>query len=391
MEPIPDPAPPVAGRRRPAGFRARRGAAPSPPAQTPRHLHRSGPHSLAVSLPKSWIEGHALSRGSLVWLHPRDDGRLEIAPSAPPAAGGPADRVLSVEAAHFGEPEVLARTVFGGYVVGYDRIDLFDAEGFDPDRRRELERTAHALVGLQVVFLDTHRARLQSFLDARRHPVPKVLARAGLVVEEMAERLTEAVRGSSPVPIAELGAMEVESDRLYALTLRQLMLAQGDPALARRLEVREPRDLLGGRVVGKVYEEIADLLCRAASELEAGLRGPAWPGRLREDLERHAEALRTTLHDAALALQQSDRTVAHRVLRDREEGLRALLRTEQALARARLPHRQTASLAVFAWGVGTSRRLCGTIAEVALNQSIQSTATGSAPPAAASASAPQRA
>jgi phosphate uptake regulator len=276
-------------------------------------------------------------------------------------------------------------------VVGYDRIDLFDAEGFDPDRRRELERTAHALVGLQVVFLDTHRARLQSFLDARRHPVPKVLARAGLVVEEMAERLTEAVRGSSPVPIAELGAMEVESDRLYALTLRQLMLAQGDPALARRLEVREPRDLLGGRVVGKVYEEIADLLCRAASELEAGLRGPAWPGRLREDLERHAEALRTTLHDAALALQQSDRTVAHRVLRDREEGLRALLRTEQALARARLPHRQTASLAVFAWGVGTSRRLCGTIAEVALNQSIQSTATGSAPPAAASASAPQRA
>ncbi len=312
----------------------------------------------------------------MVWLHSRDDGRLVVAPASPEGAGPAGDRVLTIGSNHFGDPQVLARTVFGGYVVGYDRIELIDADGFDRDRRQELERTAHAFVGLQVVFHDTHRVTLQSFLDARRHTVPKVLTRAGLVVEEMAQLLAAAVRGSSKVPIKELAAMEAESDRLYALALRQLMLAQGDPALARLLDVREPRDLLGGRIVGKIYEEIADLLCRAAPELRAGLEGRELPGALRADLVGHVEALRTMVQDSSRALLKEDSNLAHRVLRHREDGLEALHRTEHLLARARLPRRQTASLAIFAWGLGTSRRLCGTIAEVALNESIQSTATG---------------
>lgn len=370
------PGPSSPRRRRPVGFRRPGGPPRTPPAQTPRHLHRSGPHTLAVSLPKSWVDGHSLIRGSVVWLHARDDGRLEVAPASPEASGPARDRVLTVASKHFGEPNVLARTVFGGYVVGYDRIELIDAHGFEPDRRQELERSAHALVGLQVVFHDTHRVTLQSFLDARRHTVPRVLNRAGLVVEEMAQLLAAAVQGSSKVPIDELVAMEAESDRLYALALRQLMLAQGDPALARHLDVREPRDLLGGRVVGKVYEEIADLLCRAAPELKAGLEGRELPGPLRTDLMDHVEALRTMVRDSSHALMKEDSELAHRVLRHREDGLEALHRTEQLLARARLPRHQAASLAIFAWGVGTSRRLCGTIAEVALNESIGSTVAG---------------
>ena len=312
----------------------------------------------------------------MVWLHPRDDGRLEVAPANPEGTGPAGDRVLTIGSKHFGDPKVLARTVFGGYVVGYDRIELIDADGFDRDRRQELERAAKGLLGLQIVFHDTHRVTLQSFLDARRHTVPRVLTRAGLVVEEMAQLLAAAVRGSSKVPIEELAAMEAESDRLYALALRQLMLAQGDPALARILDVGEPRDLLGGRVVGKVYEEIADLLCRAAPELQVGLEGRELPGPLRADLVGHVEALRTMVQDSSRALLREDSELAHRVLRHREDGLEALHRTEHLLARARLPRRQTASLAIFAWGLGTSRRLCGTIAEVALNESIQSTATG---------------
>ncbi|HTT25956.1 MAG TPA: hypothetical protein VMH90_03190 [Thermoplasmata archaeon] len=378
MAPAPDdaPAPATLRRRRPAGFRRPSGAPRSLPKQTPRHLHRSGPHSLAVSLPKSWIDGHSLARGSVVWLRTRDDGRLEIGPANPEGPGSAGDRVLTVGSKHFGEPDVLARTVFGGYVVGYDRIELSDAAGFDPDRWQEVERTAHALVGLQVVHHDAHRVMLQSFVDAGRHSVPKVLARAGLLVEEMTQLLATSLRGESKVPLQELAAMEAESDRLYALALRQLMLAQGDPALARRLDVREPRDLLGGRVVGKVFEEIADLLCRAAPDLKVGLEGRELPAPLRSDLVGHVEALREMVGDSSRALQKEDSELAHRVLHHREDGLKALQRTEQLLAGARLPRRQTASLAIFAWALGTARRLCGTIAEVALNESIQSTTTG---------------
>ena len=373
-EPVPSAAPD--GKRRPAGFRAPKGPSRAPASQTPRHLHRSGPHSLAVSLPKVWTEGHSLVRGSVVWLHAKDDGRLEVSPASSSGSGPARDRVLTVGSTHFGEPEVLARTVFGGYVVGYDRIELSDAQGFDRERRREVERAAHALVGLQVVFHDAHRLSLQSFLDPRRHTVPQVLGRAGLLVREMSQLLASAVRGDSEVPLKELGVMEAESDRLYALALRQLMLAQEDPALARILDVREPRDLLGGRVVGKVYEEIADLLVRAAPDLEVGLKGRELPGPLRADLAGQLETLRTMVQDSSRSLLEEDSILAHRVLRHREDGLVALHRTEQLLSRARLPRRQTASLAVFSWSVGTARRLCGTVAEVALNESIRSTANG---------------
>jgi len=363
-------------RRRPAGFRPPTGPPTPPPAQIPRHLHRSGPHSLAVSLPKSWTDTHSLTRGSVVWLHLKDDGRLEVAPTAPEGSGPLGERVLRVGSHHFAVPDVLARTIFGGYVVGYDRIELSDAQGFDAQRWEEVERTAHTLVGLQVVFHDAHRVTLQSFLDARRHTVPKILTRAGLLVEEMTRLLGASIRGDSKVPLRGLATMEAESDRLYALALRQLMLAQGDPALARALDMREPRDLLGARVVGKVFEEIADLLCRAAPEIEIGLEGDALPDALRSDLRDHVDTLRTMVRDSIRALLKEDTDLAHRVLRLREEGIRALHQTEQLLAEARLPRRQTAALAIFAWTIGTARRLCGTVAEVALNESIQSTPTG---------------
>ena len=77
--------------------------------------------------------------------------------------------------------------------------------------------------------------------------------------------------------------------------------------------------------------------------------------------------------DASRSLLREDSALAHRVLRSQEEAQRSLRQTELVLARARLPRRQTASLAMFAWGMGTARHLCGTIAEVALNQSIRST------------------
>ncbi len=350
------------------GPRAWTGLPPSP-----RHLHRSGPHTLAVSLPKNWVERHALSRGSVVWLCGQEDGRLAVDPFGSGPAPRFRERVLRVEEAHFSEPEVLARTVFGAYVVGYDRIELADGKGFDRDRQKEVARVARSLVGLQVVYLDRHLIALQSFVDPRRHTIPQILARAGLVVTEMTQLLSRAMETQGRIPLEELREMESEADRLYALTLRQLMLAHQDSGLAGLLDVSEPPDLLGSRVVGKVLEEIADLLFRAGSALGDGLEGREIPPRLRRDLCSHLEALRAMVTDASRSLLREDSALAHRVLRSQEEAQRSLRQTELALARARLPRRQTASLAMFAWGMGTARHLCGTIAEVALNQSIRST------------------
>lgn len=352
----------------------RRGPRASPASgRLARHLHRAGPHTLAVSLPKSWVDRNALTRDSAVWLVSRESGVLEISPALREEAGSRPDHVLRVAVDHFSEPEVLARTIFGGYVVGYDRIEVTDRKGFDSDRRKEIARVARSLVGLQVVALDPHRLILQSFLDPRRHTIPQILGRAALVINEMAQLLEVAVRAGGPVPLEELGEMEAEADRLYALTLRQLMLAHPDPALAGRLDVSEPRDLLGSRVVGKVLEDIADLLARAGSALAVGLQGRDIPPRLRADLGAHVEVLRAMVGDSSRALLKEDTALAHRVLHSRDGAPAALHQTELFLARARLPRRQTASLAIFAWGLGTARHLCGTIAEVALNQSIRST------------------
>lgn len=363
------------GRKRSGPF-PRKGPRSVPPgSRLARHLHRAGPHTLAVSLPKSWVDRNSLTRESVVWLVPRTSGVLELSPVLTGDVGGRSDRVLRVSVEHFSEPEVLARTIFAGYVVGYDRIEVTDRKGFDPGRRKEIARVARSLVGLQIVSLDPHRLTLQSFLDPRRHTVPQILGRAALVIHEMAEVLEGSLRTGGPVPVEELAEMEAEADRLYALTLRQLMLAHPDPALAGRLNVSEPRDLLGSRVVGKVLEDIADLLMRAGSALAAGLQGSELPARLRADLGSHVEVLKTMVAESSRALLKEDTALAHRVLRLRDGAPSALHQTELFLARARLPRRQTASLAIFAWGLGTARHLCGTIAEVALNQSIRSTGT----------------
>ncbi|MHB8352184.1 MAG: AbrB/MazE/SpoVT family DNA-binding domain-containing protein [Thermoplasmata archaeon] len=341
-------------------------------------MSRAGPHSLAVSLPKSWLDHHGLGRGDTVWLGIREDGRIEIEPSEPSGAGSVPGPVLTVHSGHFEDPDVLARTIFGAYVVGYERILLSDEAGFDPDCRSKVEAATRSLLGLQLVVSDDHVITLQSFLDPRRDTIPKIVARSGAVVDEMAVLLSQAVRGETPVPVDRLREREMDADRLYALTLRQLMLAQQDPGLARALEVAESRDLLGNRVVAKVLEEMTDLLFRAGPELRTGASGRTIPGALRSNLLNHLEGFRSMVRDSLRALRTGDNEGAHRVLQERDRSVDTFRATESLLARARLPRRQTAALAVFAWGLGSAAHLCGTIAEVALNASLRS--TGPIPP-----------
>ncbi len=377
---MPVPSPAAAVRRsgpaeRPSSHR--RGPERQRPSRIARRLGRAGPHTLAVSLPRSWLLRHGLERGDTVWLALREDGRIEVAPAAP---GAPADLpgpCLTVRSPHFEEPDELARTVFGAYVVGYERIELVDEEGFGPGCRSRIEATARSLLGLETVLSEPHTVTLVSFLDVGKDTIPKIVARSGTVVDEMAEMLADALRTGTPRLGERLGERlrerESEADRLYALTLRQLMLAQQDPVLARALRVEESRDLLGNRVVAKVLEEIADLLCRAGPELRTGLAGRAIPATLRANLVSHLEGLRGMVREALHALGSGDSAGAHRVLRERDRSVETLRATEAILARARLPRRQTAALAVVAWGLATAGRLCGTIAEVALNASLHST------------------
>lgn len=163
-------------------------------------LTRAGPHSVAVSLPKSWLDRHGMARGDTVWLRIRDEVRIEIEPKGTSDPGPVPGPVLTFRAGHSTDPEVLARTIFGAYVVGCERIRLRDDAGFDPACRLKVEATARSRLGVQVVISDSHLIALQIFLNPRRVKAPKIVARSGAVVDEMGARLSPSGPRGDPGP-----------------------------------------------------------------------------------------------------------------------------------------------------------------------------------------------
>jgi phosphate uptake regulator len=72
-----------------------------------------------------------------------------------------------------------------------------------------------------------------------------------------------------PEVAAEVPYMEEESDRLYWLIVRQLLLAIRDPSTVSKMGIQSPLHIVGNRAVAKTLEEMADSAENIANEVSA--------------------------------------------------------------------------------------------------------------------------
>jgi phosphate uptake regulator len=174
-----------------------------------------------------------------------------------------------------------------------------------------------------------------------------------------------------PELAAEVTHMEEESDRIYWLIVRQLLLAIRDRSVGSKIGIESPLHIPGNRVVAKTLEEMADSAENIANEVLA--------------LKDREVASESTLHDIAKFAAQVNKISEH--------SIKALLTGEIHLANEGVEMVQSSenderkltqkvltnvkdvgaavSLRAIVWNLGQISKYCRIIGEVTINRILE--------------------
>jgi len=220
-----------------------------------------------VSLPKSWVDQMHLSRGDTVNLATDSQGSLVIHPSLQMLK----TKTRCIIRAAKVDDKLLRRLVLGAYILGHDAIEISSGSvELAASQLNVLRRTLNELIGVGIVEQQTNRIVIQSFLDPSKFPIDGLISRLHLIVESMRELAVRSLLEERDELTKQVIDMDVEADKVYFLATRLLVQAVEDKAVAEKVGLENPRNILGDRIVVKALEEVGDyaqLIAKAALRL----------------------------------------------------------------------------------------------------------------------------
>ncbi|MDG6994458.1 MAG: phosphate uptake regulator PhoU [Nitrososphaerota archaeon] len=220
-----------------------------------RRLQKLGYSTLMVSLPHDWVSQMNLKRGDTVNLTSDEQGRLIIHPSIEMLK----TRTRCIVHSDKVDEKLLGRLILGAYIAGHETIEVrTKSPEFSPEMVNVIRKTLSELIGVGIVAQDVNRIVIQSFLDPSKFPIDGLISRLHLIVESMRDLAVKALVEEKPEYAKQVLNMDEEADKVYFLATRQLLQAVEDKALAEKVGLARPRNIVGDRLVVKALEEVGD-------------------------------------------------------------------------------------------------------------------------------------
>ncbi|MEM3292953.1 MAG: histidine kinase, partial [Metallosphaera sp.] len=194
-----------------------------------------------------------------------EDGSLKVYP--PNLRTESVPREMKVKISITTSPELMTRIIYSLYILGFDKITIETLNGpFSEDLLRKIKESVRSLIGLEIVSQDITSIQIQSFLDPTKYNIGSLVNRLTNTLKQMLHYLNLGIREASRTFLQEVVELEKEVDRLYYLSLRQLLLAQVNRSLAYMIGVKRIQ-IVGNRILMKAAEEAADEISEAANDL----------------------------------------------------------------------------------------------------------------------------
>ncbi|AEB94712.1 MAG: phosphate uptake regulator PhoU [Metallosphaera sp.] len=230
-----------------------------------RRVQKFGKSTLMVSLPADWVKEVSLNPGESIYLEVDEDGSLKVYP--PNLRTESVPREMKVKISITTSPELMTRIIYSLYILGFDKITIETLNGpFSEDLLRKIKESVRSLIGLEIVSQDITSIQIQSFLDPTKYNIGSLVNRLTNTLKQMLHYLNLGIREASRTFLQEVVELEKEVDRLYYLSLRQLLLAQVNRSLAYMIGVKRIQ-IVGNRILMKAAEEAADEISEAANDL----------------------------------------------------------------------------------------------------------------------------
>lgn len=218
-----------------------------------RKVQLSGGTTYTVSLPKQWAMEHGIESGSVLSLHPNEDGSLLIDTATNRRS---VERSVRVDVSTDSEGAIRQR-VRALHAVGADTVTLTDPSGHPPERRTLIEETLRELSGFELLETSDTRIRITNLIDAENVDVRKSVLRLRLVMLAMHRDAVAAVVDDDEELARRVVSRDEEADKLFAMVTRHFRRSLSDLTEVEKLSYSRD-ELFEHYYAARQFERIAD-------------------------------------------------------------------------------------------------------------------------------------
>jgi phosphate uptake regulator len=276
-----------------------------------RKLQKVGSSTLSVSLPSQWAAGQGLKRGASVQLI--EDGReLRVIPVADGAPSPTEEARYLIHADDCRNPEVLARVIVAGYVLGRDHLTVRSKTRLSGEQMESIRRTSKKLIGTGIIEEGPNEVVLQCSIDTARYPIDALFKRLYNLASSALTDSVEALR-LKDLKLAQVAASrEEDADMIYWLIMRLILSAQQDDSVRSMIGLKSRADVSGYSIIATDLERVADNVRVVADSVRWVIENDVkLSGAFQTLFRSHSLQVNQVLQDAMLALvsRELDRSV----------------------------------------------------------------------------------
>jgi phosphate uptake regulator len=305
-----------------------------------------------ITLPKRWAKRFNVYKGSLVYVHERENGAIMVTPYSVPER--------EVKAVVLEPSPIIERLIGGNYLLGADVIEVRSDKVISSEMRDRVKRILKRFVGLEIVEEDSRKIVIQCLLEPSMLMPEKVLRRIHLISSEMEKDAVESLLSRDAELAETVVERDEEVDRLYFLMVRLVRAAISQPSLGERLSLT-PIECLDYRLLAGLLEHFADHAASigaiAASSLQHGLQGEP-----EETLRRIGESIYSSYNEAFAAFLKRDLPLAESTAKKCRGLKEELARFEEHLLQLGREAREKLTSAVIA--LNSMCEICVDIADL---------------------------
>jgi phosphate uptake regulator len=275
-----------------------------------RKVQITGKSTYVVSLPKKWAVSTGITAGSLVHMHPQEDGTLLLTSNGSFAPQGP--KTLTIDG-RVGEP--LIRDIIATYVAGYRVIEL-KAKNITHEQKKDITAIVKKLIGIEIIDETHERIVIQDILNPGDMPIDMSFRRMHIKVQWMLDNTIKAMKTKEVSIASEVVRQDDEIDRLHLLISKQFM----DILLHSRISEKSELGLIGAfyyRLASDHLERMSDHAGKIAGIiLESGEKIPQ--GML-DEIVKICTISHKLVNDSVVSFTKCNVELANRVIEEHKK------------------------------------------------------------------------
>ncbi|MEM0505366.1 MAG: phosphate uptake regulator PhoU [Sulfolobales archaeon] len=227
-----------------------------------RKVQKFGKSTLMISLPADWVKSSGLKSGDVVGVEVLDDGSLRIA--SLDAMTKKKEKTVEILLRDEGNEDLLIRSLYGLYLLGYDKIVVRSSEAFLASSYLKCIRNViRNFIGAEIVEHTPESVTIHILVDPSRYSALVIIERMANIIKLMIQHIVTSIITKQLNILEEVMELEAELDRLYGLAVRQLVLTQNDKNIVKHLGIKASL-VTEYRSIVKSLEDIGDSLAQTA-------------------------------------------------------------------------------------------------------------------------------